>query len=162
MKEIIRHRPKKRHPKPRGRGYYDYGIFKGITEGFLGPLAATADIERFGKWEKELQDALEELERKYKGKKMPKEEYTKKKAAIKKELNALYKKAKKQSRDWESINKLNDDLKELETKYKDEHMGKKEYEKRKKDLNEKLKKANELLEKSKKRSDKFTHKEIRL
>lgn len=161
MREIKRHKPKKRHPKPGGYGYYDYGIFKGITEGFLGPLAATADTERFGKWEKELQDALEELEKRYKGKKMSKEAYKKKRAAIKKELNALYRKAKKQTRDWETINKLVDDLKGLETRYKDEHMGKKECDKRKKDINEKLKKAKELLEKSRERFDKFTHVEIK-
>jgi len=62
------------------------GIYKSIVEGFLGPIASTADIQRFGKWKNELEDALEELENSYKRKKITKSEYTKRKTILKGKL----------------------------------------------------------------------------
>lgn len=62
------------------------GIYKAVVEGFLGPIASTVDIQRFGKWKNELEDALEELEKKYKGKKVTKKEYIKRKVILKGKL----------------------------------------------------------------------------
>ena len=62
------------------------GIYKTIVEGFLGPIASTADLQRFGKWKNELEDALKELEKNYKRKKITKTEHTKRKVILKAKL----------------------------------------------------------------------------
>ncbi|MFH1365657.1 MAG: hypothetical protein ABIH28_03675 [archaeon] len=60
------------------------GIYKWMMESFLGPIAATADMQRFGKWKKELEDALEKLEKKKI--RISKKEYTKQKNILQKKL----------------------------------------------------------------------------
>lgn len=60
------------------------GIYRLIVESFLGPLAATADIQRFSRWKADIENALEELESK-KGE-LSKEVYSKKKLELEKKL----------------------------------------------------------------------------
>ncbi|MBU2639317.1 MAG: hypothetical protein KKG75_01270 [Nanoarchaeota archaeon] len=62
------------------------GIFRTVVESILGPIASTADLQRFGKWKKDLEDALAELEKKYKKKKLSKAEYIKRKTELEKKL----------------------------------------------------------------------------
>lgn len=128
----------------------------GLIKGFLDILAATADIERFGEWKGKLEDALGELEKRYKGEKLTKEEYEEERADLEEQLKAVK----------TSINKhgLQEKLKKLEDEFRGEakKMAKKEYEERKAELNKRLKKAEELLEKSRERLEKATAKEIKL
>ncbi|MBU4501465.1 MAG: hypothetical protein KKA79_02655 [Nanoarchaeota archaeon] len=134
----------------------------GFAKRFLQFLGSTADLQRFGKWKNDLEDALEQLEKRYKGKKISQETYKKEKADINKKLRESKNKPKKQLEDWDEINRLEDEIKKLEIRYKEEHMGKKEYEERKAILKEKLKKSKKLIKKSKERLEESKLHETRL
>lgn len=114
----------------------------GIATQILETLGATADIERFGEWKGKLEDALKELEEKYK-KKMDKAEYQKKKSELKERLK------KARSNDIKRI--VTKEMEELEAEFKEKPISKEEYEKQKKILEDKLKKATELLQESRDR-----------
>lgn len=77
------------------------GIYKTIVEGFLGPIASTVDLQRFGKWKNELEDALKELEKEYKDKKGTKAEYTKRKTILKEKLKKAKELIKKSEKRFE-------------------------------------------------------------
>jgi len=57
-----------------------------IAKQILEALASTADIERFGEWKGQLEDALKELERNYLKKVLKRSEYNKQKKILKDKL----------------------------------------------------------------------------
>lgn len=54
----------------------------GFVKRFLTFLAATADLQRFGKWKNDLEDALEKLEKDYKKKSINKKDYAQQKTVL--------------------------------------------------------------------------------
>ncbi len=54
----------------------------GFAKRLLTFLAATADLQRFGRWKNDLEDALEKLEKDYKNKKISKKSYTQQKIVL--------------------------------------------------------------------------------
>lgn len=125
----------------------------GIAKQILEVLAATADIERFGEWKGRLEDALKELEEKYKKKKMTQAEYQKQKTELKERLKKAGGEIKRG---------LTKELEELEVEFKEKPISKEEYEQQKKILEDKLKKASELLKKARDRLEKAKREEKEL
>ena len=62
------------------------GIIKWFIDTCLGSLGATADIQRFSEWKNKLEEALKDLEAKYKKKKITKANYKKQKDILNEKL----------------------------------------------------------------------------
>lgn len=124
-----------------------------IAKQILEVLAATADIERFGGWKGKLEDALKELEEKYKKKKIGKAEYQKRRLELKERLKKAGGEIKR---------RLTKELEELEVEFKEKPISKEEYEQQKKILEDKIKKASELLKKSQDRLEEAKREEKEL
>lgn len=73
---------------------------------FLGSLATIADIQRFGEWKEKLEDALEELEKTHKGKKMTKKEYLNRKKILKEKLKKAEELVEKSEKRKEEFTKI--------------------------------------------------------
>lgn len=58
----------------------------GFAKRFLQFLGSTSDVQRFGEWKNNLEDALKELEKGYKKKKISKKAYLQQKAILEERL----------------------------------------------------------------------------